>query len=328
MKKSTIGGQGVMDGVMMRSKDIGALAVRKNSGEIVTKTWPIKKRKGSFFKWPIVRGVFSFVDMLAGGVLVLSDAANMAGYDEEDYAPNKFEKYLSKKTGKKAEDIMMFFAVVIAICLAVALFYILPTFLTGLLRGSIKSSFLVNLIDGCIRLAIFLLYMVAVSLIPDIKKVYQYHGAEHKTIACYEQEEELTPENVRKYKRLHPRCGTSYLLIVMTITMIIYSFFGWSDNLFLRMGLRLLMLPLIAGISYEVLHILGKSETLFARILRWPGLQLQRLTTAEPNERMIQVAIIAFELALGEKSPAEIEQMRARFGGEKPETENRTDEPT
>lgn len=313
MRKSAIGGQGVMDGVMMRSKDVGALAVRKSSGEIETKTWPIKKRNAKILNLPIIRGVVSFIDVLFVGVGVLSDAAKMAGYDEEEYGPNKFEKFVAKKTGKSAEDVMMSFAVVIAIAISVGLFFMLPTFLTGLIHKAINSTILKNLADGGIRLLIFLLYMFAVSFIPDIKKVFRYHGAEHKTIACYEHEEELTATNIRKHSRFHPRCGTNYLLIVMVVAMVVYSFFGWGQSIFLRMGLRLLMLPVVAGVSYEILRFLGRSDGLFARIVRWPGLQLQRMTTAEPDDDMINVAILAFELALSEKNEEEITRQKEHF---------------
>ncbi len=314
MKKSSIGGQGVLDGVMMRSPETSALAVRKSSGEIVTKKWANKVRKNKFLKLPVVRGVVSFVDMMVTGMTTITDAAKMA--DEEniqEYEPNRFEKFIAKKTGKSAMDVMMAFAVVVAIALAVGLFFILPTLLTNWVKGGVQNPFLINLIDGGVRLCIFLAYMILVSQFGEIKKVFRYHGAEHKTVSCYEHEEELTVENVRKYKTLHPRCGTSYLLLVMVVTIIIYSFLGWNENVLLRFGTRLLLLPVIAGLAFELLKFAAKSDSLFFRIIRWPGMQLQRLTTAQPDDGQIEVAILAFETALGEKTEEELEAMRQKF---------------
>lgn len=202
---------------------------------------------------------------------------------------------------------------VIAIVMAVGLFFVLPTLITSLIQGSIKSNFLINLIDGSIRILIFLGYMLAVSFLPDIKTVFRYHGAEHKTIFCYENDLPLTVENVKPQKRLHPRCGTSYLLLVMVLSTVIYSCFPWGNSLLLRMATKLLLLPIIAGVSYEMLKLLAKGNHILVRALRWPGIQLQRLTTAEPDEDMIQVAIVAFEAALGEKNPEEVEQLRRDF---------------
>lgn len=303
----------MLDGVMMRSPNRGALAVRKKDGTIAVKKWDICQKRNWFLRLPVVRGVVNFVDMLFSGTKVLMDAATMAEEDAEDFAPSKFERFIAGKTGKKAEDVMMFFAVLMAIVLAVALFFLLPTFLTSLLRGVVQSSLLLNLIDGAVRIAILILYMLSCSLMKEIKDVFRYHGAEHKTISCYEAGEELVVENVRKYRTLHPRCGTSYLLLVMVVTVLIYSFFGWSENIFLRLGLRLLMLPVIAGVAYEFLKLLAKSECLLARILRWPGMQLQRLTTAEPTDEMMEVAILAFETALGEKTSQELAELKERF---------------
>jgi uncharacterized protein YqhQ len=312
-KKTSIGGQGVMDGVMMRSEKIGALAIRRQTGEIATKQWDITAKTSKLWRLPIFRGMAAFVDSMVGGVKVLSDAVELGGYEEEAEQPGWFERFVAKKTGKSIEDVMMVFAVIAAIGMAIVLFFILPTLVTGFFKTFIKSTLLLNLIDGVIRILIFLAYVFSVSFIKEIKDVFRYHGAEHKTIACYEAGDALTAENAKKHSRLHPRCGTSYLLIVMIITMVIYSFFTWSSNLFLRIGLRLLMLPLIAGVSYELLRLLAKSENIIVRMLRWPGMQLQRLTTAEPTEDMLNVAILAFEMALGEKSEAELEEMKTSF---------------
>ena len=251
--------------------------------------------------------------MMGFGVKTLTKSAKM--YDEKsaEYQPSKLEKLIAKKTGKDSMDVAMVFAVIVAIGMAVGLFFILPNVLTGLLRPLIASSFLMNLISGGIRLVIFLGYVIVISLLKDIKRVYRYHGAEHKTINAYEHEEELTVENVRKYKTLHPRCGTSYLLLVMFISILMFSLLGWSPVWYVRIGLRLLMLPIVAGISYEFLKFAARGENLFFRVIRWPGMQLQRLTTAEPDDAMLEVAILAFEAALDEKSREELDEMAEEF---------------
>ena len=321
MAKTTIGGQGVLDGVMMRSKTTNALAVRKQSGEVVTKKWPVEPQKNKFLRLPVIRGIVNFVSMMVLGVQVLNDAMKLADYAEEEFEPSKTEKYIAKKTGKSAEDVMMGVAVVVAIVMAIGLFFLLPTFITSLFQGSIKSVFVKNLIDGLIRIVIFLAYILVVGQVKDIKNVFRYHGAEHMTIACYEAELPLVAENVKKQSRLHPRCGTSYLLLVMIITTLVYSCFVWSDHVFIRFGIRMILLLPIVGISYEVLMLLGKSDNIIAKILRWPGMQLQRLTTAVPDEDMINIGILAFEMALGEKTDEQLEDMRISFSKDEPEVE-------
>jgi uncharacterized protein YqhQ len=314
LKQCQIGGQGVMEGVMMRSQQKSALAVRAKQGNIVTKKWDNKTRKGGFLTWPVIRGCVNLVDMMAGGIKVISDSARMSdSVDMEGYEPNKFEKFVAKKTGKDAMDIMMIFAVILGIGLAVGLFFILPTVITNFIKGSIESSFVINLIDGLIRILIFLGYMALVTFSKDIRRVFMYHGAEHKTIACYEHDEELNVENVRKHRRLHPRCGTSYLLLVMILTILVYACLGWNDNWVLRFSTRIILLPVIAGLSYEFLKLLAKCGNVFCRALRWPGLQLQRLTTKEPDDGMIEVAIVAFEMALEEKDHEQIQDMITSF---------------
>lgn len=314
MKVSSIGGQGVLEGVMMKAPETSALAVRKESGEIVTKVWKNKKVSHNILTWPVIRGVVNFVQMMVQGVGTITDAAKM--YDdsnEEDFEPSKFEKYVAEKTGKNAMDVMMVFAVIIALAFSVGLFFILPTLITSWLKGSIQNSLVINLIDGVVRMGLFLAYMALVSLMKDIKRVFMYHGAEHKTIFCYENEMEMTVENVRKQGRLHPRCGTSFLLLVMIITILVYACLGWNESWLLRLGSRLIMLPIIAGLSYELLKFLAKHDNLLVRALRLPGLQLQRLTTREPDDSMIECAIIAFQMALDEKSPEELDALKNSY---------------
>lgn len=320
LKKSSIGGQGVLEGVMMRAPETSALAVRSYNGNIVTKKWATKNntKKNAFCSLPIVRGVLSFVDMMVAGVQTITDAAKMLD-ESVEYEPSKFEKMVAKKTGKNVMDVMMVFAVVVAIALAVVLFFIVPNIVTDFARNFISSHIVMNLIDGVIRLLIFFIYLIAISFMGDIKRMFKYHGAEHKTINCYEHELPLTVENVRAQSRLHPRCGTSYMLLVMVISILVFSLFGWSDNPFVRIGIRILMLPIIAGISYEVLKAAARSENLFWRCIRWPGIQLQRLTTKPPEDEMIETAIVAFEMALGEKTDEELEALIQQFDRTKKE---------
>ena len=199
-----------------------------------------------------------------------------------------------------------------------------------------SQQFLMNLIDGGIRMLIFIGYVLAVTLVKDIKRVFQYHGAEHKTINCYEHEEELTVENIQKYKTLHPRCGTSYLLLVMVISILLFSLLGWGGAWYARIGLRLLMLPLVAGVAYEFLKFAAMSDALFFRIIRWPGLMLQKLTTAQPDDSMVEVAIVAFRAAMDEMSGEELDALaksyerpvanKAGKAAEQPETAETTAE--
>ena len=323
MKPCDIGGQGVLEGVMMRSKEECALAVRKETGEIITSKWKLKQRRDGFLKWPVVRGCVSLVDMMKEGVKVISDSAKLYDESAAQEEPGKVEKYIAKKTGKSEMDVMMGVAVVVALALSVGLFFLLPSFLVGLFSKYLGSSLLISLSEGIIRILIFMGYLIFCTSIKDVRRVFMYHGAEHKTIACYEHEEELTVENVRKHRRLHPRCGTSYLLLVMIISILVYSVVGElfvsigfvdiNSNLLWRVLSRLILLPLIAGISYEVLKGAAKHENWFTRAIRWPGMQLQRLTTKEPDDSMMEVAITAFEMALGEKSEEEIKELVASF---------------
>lgn len=316
LKKSNIGGQGVLEGVMMRSPQWSGMAVRKQNGSIATwkKENSSATTKNKFLGLPIVRGVVSFVEMLVNGVKTITESAKM--YDEaaaEEMEPSKFEKFLAKKTGKDAMDIMMGFAVVIAVVLAVVIFFIVPTAITNLFKGIVQAPILLNLIDGVIRLMIFMGYLLLVTCTKDIKRLFMYHGAEHKVINCFESEAEMTVENARKQSRLHPRCGTSYLLIVMVISILVFALLGWSDAWYLRFGLRIILLPFIAGLSYEVLKLAAKYENRFVRIVRAPGMALQRLTTREPDDSMLEISLIAFFIAENEKSPEEMESLIQQY---------------
>ncbi|MDD3400023.1 MAG: DUF1385 domain-containing protein [Eubacteriales bacterium] len=304
MKKCTVGGQAVMEGVMMKAPTGMAMAVRRTDGSIAVeyhKNTKIRK-KGSFATLPFVRGIVAFVESLVTGMKLTTRSAELLGEEFEE-EPNKFEKWLAKVLGKSAMDIAMVIAVVLAVALSLGLFVFLPQLIVGFF--GITSEFFRRLLEGAFRLLIFFGYIFAISKIKDIKRVFQYHGAEHKTIACYEAELELTPENAKKCSRFHPRCGTNYMFLVMAISIIVMAILSpilnnWIDmsNRIIRLLTSIVAIPLIAGISYEVLKGAAAHDNIFCRIVRAPGLALQRLTTKEPDESMLEVAITSFNLAM------------------------------
>ena len=297
MKRCAVGGQAVMEGVMMKNPVNGtALAVRRSDGTIVTEYYQNKNKhkKGSFPTWPVVRGVYAFVEALTGGMKITTRSAELLGEDMEE-EPSKFEKWLSEKLGKSASDMAMTVAVVLAAALAVGLFVILPSLVVSFFR--IESGFVVSLLEGVARLLIFLGYMLAISRIKDIHRVFMYHGAEHKTIACYEAEGDMTPENILRYTRFHPRGGTNYLFLVMMVSILFFACI--PVRAFVpRVLTRLLFIPVVAGLGYEVLKAAAASDGWLARTVRAPGLALQRITTAEPTADMVEVALAAFNLAM------------------------------
>lgn len=299
-KVCTVGGQAVMEGVMMKSQDGIALAVRKPDGEIATQYTPMrsKAQKGTFYGWPIVRGVVVFIESLTTGMGTLTESAKLAG-EEFDEEPSKFEKWLSEKLGKSVESIVIGLAVVIAVALSIGLFFVLPNLVSTLIFGkSDISGIWKSLVEGLVRLAIFIGYILLCASIKDVCRVFMYHGAEHKTIACYEAEEELSPENAMKHTRLHPRCGTNYLFLVMAVSILFFAVVGWNANFFVRLLLRIAFLPVVAGLSYELLRFAARYDNPLTRAIRAPGLALQRITTKEPTPDMIEVAIAAFNLAM------------------------------
>lgn len=300
MKKSMIGGQAVLEGVMMKAPEAMAIAVRREDGtiDITTTQLTPTRTKYPILKLPVLRGIIAFGESMVLGVKSLMISAEMYGADQaEQYKPSKFDAFIARKTGRSLEDVAIFFALVVAIIFAVGMFIVLPALVAGLLRTRISSHVLVNVLEGLVRLAIFLIYIASISRMKDIKRVFEYHGAEHKTIHCYEHDEELTVENARKYPTLHPRCGTAFLLIVMIISIFIFSFLGWQ-NIFVRMASRLLLLPLVAGLSYEVIRLAGKSDAPLVKAVIYPGLLLQKLTTREPDDKQLEVAICAFKAAM------------------------------
>lgn len=320
----TIGGQAVMEGVMMKAPTGIALAVRRGDGSIATEYTPQenKARKGTFLGWPIVRGVVTFIDSLTTGMRTITRSAELYG-EEITEEPSRFEQWLSKVTGRPVDKIVVDIAVVLAVILAVGLFFMLPTFLSGLLlRGYQGAPIWKSVTEGFVRLAIFLGYLFAISRMKETKRLFMYHGAEHKTIACYEHGAELTPENAMKYSRLHPRCGTNYLFLVMAISILFFAMVGFNANFWLRLCTRILFLPVVAGISYEVLRFGGRSESLLARIVRAPGMALQHITTVEPDEGMLEVAITAFQIAL---DPASYQAKQAEEEAAKEATKAQAD---
>ncbi|MBQ9199328.1 MAG: DUF1385 domain-containing protein [Lachnospiraceae bacterium] len=280
-----IGGQAVIEGIMMKNKEKYAIAVRKPDKEIEVKIEEYKPAadKGVFFRLPIIRGVFNFVESLVIGVKTLTYSASF--YDDDD-------KNTSKK--ESSDSLMLFFTVAFSIVLAVGLFMLLPAFLVSLLDKYISSHIVLGLIEGAIRLAIFLLYVFLISRMEDIKRTFMYHGAEHKSINCLEAGNELTIENVMKASRFHKRCGTSFLFIVMIVSILVFMCID-SRTLWLRLLLRVLLVPVIAGISYEFIRYAGNHNNACANVLSKPGLWVQRLTTIEPTPDMAEVAIKAVE---------------------------------
>lgn len=294
-----VGGQAVMEGIMMRGLNRTAIACRLPDGRIHMKTQP-NKEMPSWTKIPVLRGVVSFVMSLVNGMSTLMYSADVmeANWPEEEIEEDKLEKWLNEKFGPKAAwNLMMTLSVVFAIGLTVVFFILLPTVVANFVKPLIDSVFMYNLIEGVIRIAMFVIYIMAISKMKDIQTVFEYHGAEHKTIHCFENGLEMTPANAQQFYTLHPRCGTSFLLFVMVISFVLHLFMGWPD-LVVRIVSRLLILPVVAGLSYELLKWAGRSDNIVVKILSLPGLYLQKLTTNEPNDAQLEVAIAAMKAVL------------------------------
>lgn len=297
-----------MEGVMMKSPTGVALAVRRADGTIATRydNWTTRAQKGTFWGLPIIRGVVTFIESLTTGMNTLTESAKLAGEDIEE-EPTKFEKWLSEKLGKSVESVVIGIAVILAVALSVGLFFMLPLGISSLIFGKAASVAGVwkSLTEGLVRLIIFIGYIAFCSSIKDVKRTFMYHGAEHKTIACYEAEEELTPKNAAKHSRLHPRCGTNYLFLVMAVSILFFAAIGWNANFAVRLAMRIAFLPVVAGLSYEVLRLAARYDNWFTRIIRAPGMALQRITTKEPTPDMLEVAIAAFNLAMDPNNKVE-----------------------
>ena len=317
MKSSGIGGQAVMEGIMMKNGDTYAVAVRKPDKEIVVKKDVHKtlKKCEKLTKLPFIRGVFNFIDSLILGMSTLTYSAE---FYEEDEEPSKLDKALEKFMGGFGEKFIMGMTVAVSIILAVGIFMIFPYFLAELFQTIIVSDILLALLEGVIRVAILLGYIFLISKIEDIQRVFMYHGAEHKCINCIEHGLELNVENVMKSSKEHKRCGTSFLLVVMVVSIIFFLFIR-VDSAWLRVVLRILLVPVIAGVSYEFIRLAGRSDNKIVLALSKPGMLLQRLTTSEPDESMVEVAIKAVEAVFDWE--AYLEENKEGFVAEKAEKE-------
>lgn len=315
-KRTTIGGQALIEGIMMKGPSKTAMAVRTPDGSITVEE-DVHGEKKWYNKAPFIRGTINFVTQLMEGYKYLARSAELSGAAEDDgEEPSKFEKWLDEKFGEKLMNAVMGIAMVIGIALAVVLFVFVPTWLFTLIQtavGETDLSAFQSLFEGVLKIAIFVLYMWAVSNMKDMKRMYGYHGAEHKTIACYEKSLPLTVDNVRPCTRFHPRCGTSFIFLVLIISIFVYSVvpitnaffieaFGVSETLavILRVSCKILLLPVIVGISYEIIRIAGRYDNIVTRIISAPGLALQRLTTNEPDDGMIEAAIAAMKAVIPE----------------------------
>lgn len=295
---SGIGGQAVIEGIMMKNKDKYAVAVRKpdKTIEVDVKEYTGITKGNKILALPFIRGVFNFVDSMVVGIKTLTYSASFFEDEEEVEEESKFEKWLINKFGEKAESIIMGFAVALAVVFSVVLFMMLPLFIADLMEKFIPfvTEKHVPVIEGVLKMVIFILYVYLISFMSDIKRTYMYHGAEHKCINCIETGKLLTVENVRNSSRFHKRCGTSFLLIVMVISIIFFILIR-TDNTVLKYVIRLLLIPVIAGISYEFIRLAGRTENKIIGLLSKPGMWLQRITTSEPDDSMIEVAITAVE---------------------------------
>lgn len=295
MKYSGIGGQAVIEGIMMKNKDQYATAVRKPDGEIeVSKdTYVSLTEKVKLFSLPLIRGIFSFADSMILGMKTLTWSASFFE-DDEDSQPGKFELWLDKVFGEKLETALMSVVMVFSVVMALGIFMVLPLFLANILRRFIPSATGMAVLEGLIRIGIFIAYIKLISRMEDIRRTFMYHGAEHKCINCIEHGLELTVDNVRRSSKQHKRCGTSFLLIVMVISILFFMVIR-TDTLWLRIVSRIVLIPVIAGVSYEFLRLAGRSDSKIVDFLSRPGMWMQNLTTKEPDDGMIQVAIQAVE---------------------------------
>ena len=317
-----IGGQAVLDGVMMKSPDAIAVAVRRPNGDIVVKRedYELPSKKHPWMGKPFIRGSVNMVQMLGIGMRVLEDSMKMSGNEEAQEEPSKFEKWLAEKLGKNVDKVVMAVAVVLALAMSIGLFVLLPNLVILLFPKNATGGTLLlkNLVSGMVRIALLIGYISFVGRIPEMRKTFQYHGSEHKTVYCHEHNLPLTPKNAQQFTTLHPRCGTSFLFLTFFLSILFYSIidvlvlqltgFDLGAHYLLRVLSRILLLPCVAGISYEALKALAHAENPLTRALRWPGMQMQRLTTRQPSDEQCEVAIASMNAALhglpeGEKTP-------------------------
>ncbi len=296
--KTSIGGQAVLEGIMMRGPKKTALSVRMPDGSIKTEVYNTPE-KNWYKKAPFIRGIFNFFESMKEGYTYLMKSAEWTGSLEEE--ESEFEKKLKAKLGDKFNAVFESVILVLAMALALGLFMFLPAFLVKQIQPFIGNGVAMTAIESFLKLGIFFVYLLAVSQMDDIKRTFMYHGAEHKCIFCYEHGEELTVENVRKYTRFHPRCGTSFIVIVLLLSILVFSFIGWGSVL-TRVLIKLCCLPITMSLAYECIKFAGKHDNTFTRILSAPGLWTQRLTTREPSDEMIEVAIAAMKEVIPENA--------------------------
>ena len=297
-KNSSVGGQAVIEGVMMRGSKGIATAVRLSNEEIVVdvkESVPLTK-KNKIFGLPIIRGFITLIDSMVIGINSLNYSAS---FFEDDEEPSNFDKWFSDKFKDKSNDVVMGISLAMSIIFSVLIFFIFPTFAANFLKKVVSTNTVIlNIFEGLIRVGIFILYIYLIGKMKDIQRVFEYHGAEHKAIFCYENEIELIPENATKFGRLHPRCGTNFMFLVMIVSIILFSLTPWS-SLIERIAYRLLLLPIISGITYEMIKWMGKSQSKFSNFFAYPGLMLQKITTKEPDLNQLEVAITALKAAEG-----------------------------
>lgn len=304
-KKTSIGGQALIEGIMMRGPEYSAMAVRNPQGEIVLEKWQTQSTfKAKILKWPFIRGVFNFIDSMRSGYKCLMRSAEIAGFEEVET-----EATSDKETSKLSTigmNILMAFSAVLGVALAIGLFLWLPAQLYSWLENGFPSlhgnRFLRSLFEGVFRILLFVAYMALVSLMKDIKRTFMYHGAEHKTIFCYEQGLDLTVENVRNQRRFHPRCGTSFMILMLIVGIFIGMLIPATLPAWQRTLIKLLLIPLSVGIGYELIKLAGRKDNAFTRIISAPGIWLQHLTTVEPDDSMIECAITAFKEVIPENT--------------------------
>lgn len=302
----SIGGQAVIEGVMMRGKSVYCMAVRNvNTKEISIEKDKVKSlgNKSKILKMPFIRGIASFIDSLVLGMKIIMKSATLSGIDQEEESEkkSKLDIWLENKFGEKLTDYIIYFSVFISIILSVVIFMVLPVWISSFIAKFFSISLSgIGVIEGLVRILIFLGYILLISKMKDVQRLFKYHGAEHKTINCFESGDELTIENVKKHTRLHKRCGTSFLIIVMIVSMIVFMFLR-TDNVTIRVLSRVILVPLIAGISYEIIKLVGRCDNIFVKIISAPGMALQKVTTKEPEDDMIETAILSLKGVLEEE---------------------------
>ena len=297
MKKQSVGGQAVIEGVMMQSKNKRAIAVRKSNGEIVVeknkiKSWVSEK---NIDKIPFLRGAFILIDTMIEGIKSLNFSSEF--FLEEEEEEDVLDKLISKVFKDKANDAIIGISLLLGLLLSTTLFIVTPTIIGGFFSNIIDNKFALNLIEGITRLCILFIYIVTISKNKDIQRVFQYHGAEHKAIYCYENNLDLTVENAKQFTTLHPRCGTNFLFIVMFTSIILFSFFGWPNPI-MRIMMRIICVPIVAGVAYEIIKLVGKYDNFITKIISYPGMMLQKFTTNEPDDSQLEVALESLKAVL------------------------------